>query len=495
VDDEEEFQLARTRAPVVATTPSRDSRSPTTSETPSETIARLNIHILELESLVHGETILNDDSDVMIALRSTLAEKDVQLAFLEKELRDKELQVAQYVGDMDEKDRLIAQLEIEIEEKAAYVQELQSMIQESAKLSDINTDTVAASASEPTEVKNSIESTHHPEAPLTPSKQTSVSPAQTESSMKDAEPVETPSAKSVFSPGDFPVMSSPKSSVGSPVPRYLTETVFAEAATIKKTGPVPPAPKLTMGIDTSKFGKKSPVLKGHRAASPTMPEIRSHIDFRKMSPEERKPFGNGPIVTVKMGPEAIGTVPKAMMMQCSYMAKEHFTNNANASSITFTEPMSKKAAQQHIRWMNELIFSEKVFSVSIDLSGAPGADRYNLEVIRAARVMGLNNIYVGHHTKHYCAKIREEALSHDLMSHIVQVHYPRNDPVFECLANNLVMQRQRRTIPEVASFEKFLEEHKALAAKMDDVEAKNRAIRARKVGVCAIFINKDLANH
>ncbi|KAF1958182.1 hypothetical protein CC80DRAFT_502974 [Byssothecium circinans] len=482
-DDEDDFPAM----PVAA--PSHDV--PT-----NNVITQLHQRIQELE---HTEAELADSDAKVVLLECTVDD-------LEQQLREKQLLVERYVEQVADKDRHIAELEQELDTKARDAYELQTKLDElssspapdseseSATLADIETKETVTVDSDTSHATNDI-----PALPSSKQEKAATEPANASASLRTSpmsEPETTevapnaPSTKSfepVFKADDFPTMSPPKSIDGSPAPRDHSEPVFATVETIKKSEPVPPPPKLKLGIDTSKFGKKTTAdvrmpnasRAGYlRPKSNVVPEIKPDIDIRRMTQAERFPFGNGPAVTLKLGNEVLGQVPKYMLAQVSHTAFNQWKSNPNATSITFpASSMNTEAAIKHIQWMNDLTRSERVFSVHLDMNEDDRKHRENLEVVRAARVMGINNIYIGHFTKHYCEKIRNNALSHALMSHIVEVAYPANDPIYDCLANNLVLQRIRRTIPDAASFEKFLEDHKDLAKKMDTIQARKAAPR------------------
>jgi hypothetical protein len=171
-----------------------------------------------------------------------------------------------------------------------------------------------------------------------------------------------------------------------------------------------------------------------------------------------------------MGNKSLGSVPKYMLMQCSHTANKHLTDNLEATSITFPEgSMDVSAAQAHIDWMNQHCFVAKVFSIELN---AENDDVKNLNIVRAARVLDLNNVYVGHFTKKYCDKIRRDDLSWKLLELIAALVNPKNDPIFECLANNIAQQRKLNNVADMEPMENFLQKYPVLAERIEQMERK-----------------------
>ncbi|KAF2686019.1 hypothetical protein K458DRAFT_416387 [Lentithecium fluviatile CBS 122367] len=109
----------------------------------------------------------------------------------------------------------------------------------------------------------------------------------------------------------------------------------------------------------------------------------------------------------------------------------------------------------------------KVFSISLNHEHT---DERNLNIVRAARVLGLNNTYVGHFTRQYCDKIREHDLNYELMGTIATLAYPGNDPIYDCLANNIANQRKRGTVSDPEGLKAFLDLHPTLMHKVEAIE-------------------------
>jgi hypothetical protein len=173
-----------------------------------------------------------------------------------------------------------------------------------------------------------------------------------------------------------------------------------------------------------------------------VPAIDPSKDIRHMGHSERVLFANGPEIDVMLGDTKLATLPKYILMQCSTKANKYFTDHADATSITFPESsMEAEFAKLHLSWMDEMTYQGRVYSVTLNAE----LDARNVKICQAARAMGLNNTYVGHFTKILCDKIRTNTSSTEFMSMICEVANAENDPVFECLVNNLANQQMNKT--------------------------------------------------
>ncbi|CAI6333556.1 unnamed protein product [Periconia digitata] len=290
------------------------------------------------------------------------------------------------------------------------------------------------------------------------------------------------SPTSPFSNADFPALSPNTTTNFGPV--------FVTRDTIKKSTPVPPPKKLTMGIDLSKFGKKPAPIP---TVSPTSPRQGSKSfapivvdpskDMRTMTVEQRFRLGNSRKVTVKLDSEPVGVVPMTMFMQCSRLANDYFTKNPLPDAMDFPEgSMTKAAAKTHVEWMRQHCHIQRVWSIRF--SGDGQTDRNNFEVIRAARVMGLHNMYVGHFTRHYCENIRnsKKFYSYEFMALVDEFAVPGNDPILDCLVANLRAFRNINAIPNVSEFREFLEQCKVLSSRFDMPKKKNGGDRKNESG-------------
>ncbi|KAF2249367.1 hypothetical protein BU26DRAFT_565018 [Trematosphaeria pertusa] len=449
--------------------------------------------IQELEDIVEAKIHRIED------LEGVVEEKDKLLDETKTHGHKNQLYMQELVAEVDEKDRRINQLETELEEKSVRVRELEANMAEKTEDTrevEKTEDKHEVQKSEDThEVEQpSIPNTEHTEpqstsseaisddvpTPATPPKAATETPATVTPEMVTPKSTpEAPIAGSLEKPTPEPFPSLIPSTPGSfPTPRD-GDPVFVTPETIKKAAPVPPAPKLRMGLDMTKYGKKpdpkaaaKPVGKWftpkRTTKSDAVPSINPNKDIRKMSREERELFGAGPTVSVLLGNETLGIMPKYMLMQCSEKAFQFFTENPNAMSMRFPAgSMDADSAKQHIDWMLMHTHCGRVFSVHL----APEhEDLKNLRITQAARVMGLNNIYVGHFTRQYCDKIRDHMPSQELMALIDEHAYPENDPIFDCLVNNIANQRQRGTLPHAEQFDEFLTKHAKLAAAIKKIE-------------------------
>ncbi|KAF3040723.1 hypothetical protein E8E12_007294 [Didymella heteroderae] len=260
--------------------------------------------------------------------------------------------------------------------------------------------------------------------------------------------------------------------------------VFATPATIKHTARPPTAPKLKIPVDLSKFVKKpaakTPAFKQKADSvssqatknSPTLTIIPSS-DIRTKRREERALFLNGPKVQVKLGDNILATLPKYILMQTSHKAFKHFTDRPDAT--TFVLPagsMDEIAAKTHLDWMKEMTYQGRVYFVT--LHSDEKFDDKNLQICRAARVLGINNMYIGHFTKIFCDRIRSNTASYEFLNKIAALACPGNDPLYNCLANNLADHRVRKAIKNSPELEALLQKYTGLQNRVQKIEERMR---------------------
>jgi hypothetical protein len=282
--------------------------------------------------------------------------------------------------------------------------------------------------------------------------------------------------------------------------------IFITKETLKVVPPAPKPRQLTFPIDMSKYGKK-PVTalsaerparslasttgrNGHTAPWGLLskqtdgkihvqPPFNSSADIRNMPHSERVMYGSGPSVIVRLGDVELKTLPQYALMQCSGKAMQHFKTNPEATSWTLpANSMDAEAAKFLLNWMEEMTYQGRVYSVTLNI--APAHDEKNMRICRAARVLGLSNKYVGHFTKHFCDRIRNKKGSYDFMKLVCELAYPENDPIFDCLANYLALQKATCSAEDKAMVKRLVSEHTVLRNKMEEIERKTGRSRTRK---------------
>lgn len=457
-DDEEEFLASFTSSgrmnELEKTVAAKDARITDILSLLQQKDAR----IADLESAIEKQSLRFSE------LEGTVDASIVQIKELEKDNHKRALHVQQLVADVDEKDRRIAVLESEIDEQYATIAELDSG-NDSTQVSSHGTPKISKSTSADTNPQKD-ELKHDTKEP----------PQHTVQPKAGNPPVDNIGVTS-------PTKTTPTTATG-PTVNLSAFPIFVTAATIKQTAPPPSAPKLKMAVDLSKFGKKSTTKsttsKRDSNATPLdakidgpAPTIDSSSDIRTKSREERALFANGPKVQVKMGETALATVPKYVLMQCSTKAFKHFSEIPNASTFDLpADAMDAAAASAHLVWMKEMTHQSRVYSIT--LHSDEKFDDMNLQICRAARVLGLNNMYVGHFTKIFCDRIRSNAASEAFLSKVATVAYPENDPIYDCLANNLANSRLQDTVGNPAAMEALLLNNEGLKIKVEKIEDRMR---------------------
>ncbi|KAF2621342.1 hypothetical protein BU25DRAFT_238358 [Macroventuria anomochaeta] len=412
------------------------------------------------------ESTFEEQKDRLTELQANTDALTTQIAELKKENHNKSLHVQKLVAEVNEKDRRIAALETEVDEHCATIAEL-----------DVGDSSTQVSSHDTPAVTKEV-GTSGTSSPKVKVREGEVGPAK-----KAAQPT----TKEVTTGDDAPVIPSPMfahTKTAGPTVNLSGFPIFATPATVKQTTPPPPAPMLKMPVDLSKFAKKpacktvTPRKKVEAASAEVVkdgpvPQIDPSSDIRTKSHEERVLFANGPKVQVRMGDISLATVPMYVLMQCSPKAFKHFSNNPDATSFTLPAgSMDANAATAHLEWMKEMTYQGRVYSVT--LYPDEKFDDKNLQICRAARALGLNNMYVGHFTKIFCDRIRSNAASYDFLSKVAALAYPENDPILDCLANNLANLRLRNAVKKHAGLEALLKKHTGLKDRVEKIEERMR---------------------
>ena len=471
------------------------------------TVVTKTLRIVELESSVQDKHHRISD------LEASSEDQYVHLEKLEEENKEKFLQMQELLRDIAKKDECIDVLRYELMQKNAMIHDLEPKAglgapsstnngEEVVVVEQTKVDTPIATESPDTEAVEIKEKTKVEKATSDTDISDSfeiVEAAQSEEHTKETVEIaakkEMPSAE-IVRDRSLGVSDSPNF--------YVTKN------TLKAVPPAPKPKTLTFPIDFSKYAKKpavstasSPAIQQPQLSSPvsiksghttpwgrsakqarvktdTKPTFNPSADIRKMPLSERVNFANGPDVVVKLGEINLRTIPKYVLMQCSGKAFQYFSTNPDATSWVFPAgSMDTDAAKVCLTWMDEMTFQGRVYSINI--SAVPGHDKKNLRICHAARIMGLNNTYVGHFTKQFCDRIRNYEVSYEFMDMVCDLAHPENDPIFECLSNNLVNQTKVGAVNNMAGLEKLVAKHAVLKAKMEQIGKKMEG-RMRKTG-------------
>lgn len=427
----------------------------------STSLQKKDDRIAELESALQKQNLRS------IELEETMGACTAQVEELTQENHKQALLVQQLVADVEEKDRCIAAFEAEIDERCATIAEL-----------DVTDDSTQMSSNGGAEARE-ISSTDITSSETEAKNEQVESSQQTPQHLVEQEPI---NSTAVVSSAETPFTTA----IG-PAVNLAAFPVFVTAATLKQTAPPPPAPKLKMPIDLSKFSKKvttKPVAPKNKSGSSPLvskkngpaPQINPSSDIRTKSYEERILFANGLKVEVKMGETVLATLPKYVLMQCSSKAFKYFSENPDVSSFHVPAgSMDAAAAKAHLEWMHDMTYQGRVYSIT--LNSDERFDDKNLQICRAARVLGLNNMYVGHFTKIFCDRIRSNAASDSFLSKVAAAAYPGNDPIYDCLANNLANSRLRKAVKNSAALDALLQSNEDLKIKVEKIEARMRKKR------------------
>lgn len=243
----------------------------------------------------------------------------------------------------------------------------------------------------------------------------------------------------------------------------------------------PPAPKLSFPIkklpqadrdEKTKAWVNQPV--NTSGASGKWSFGDSDRDLRDMSLAERSTLFRGPSVNILVGNETLRGFSRNMFMAASPKIRNYFTENPNETYIAFPAGSIAVPVLNILRDYFRAMGTQKtVFSLKL---------RYNwqqdLVIRRDCCYLGMDK-YVAHFTRQYCDKVREGFLSHENIGLIVK-NTNDDDPLFNCLANNLAVLRRRGNIPDPEKFEEFLKHCPRLAQAIGSIETRIQADREKR---------------
>lgn len=455
----------------------------------SATLQEKDTKIIELKAAVESQqTLIN-------SAQATAQASTKQVEGLEKENHKQFLHIQKLVAEVDEKDRRVAVLEAEVDEHCAMIARLDERLQKNETKSSLQQDQHAVESIKKDEPDSAVflqqeqdmvESLQEGEAESTPQHEQQMAEGLHKDEAKSDVPDEHQTVEEVKSIDTAPVQPVDANLTKPAGPAVNTSEfpVYSNTATVKQVAAPPSAPKLKMAVDLSKYAKKrsaaptpKPIVAEKQKAKATpvvsnkdvpAPKIDVSSDIRSMPIYQRSLFANGSQVQVKMGDVALATLPKYVLMQCSPKAFKHFTDSPTASTLDFPPNSMHPAATAKIfKWMDDMAHRGGNFSIS--LYHDEKADEKNLHTCRAARVLGLHNMYVGHFTRTYCDRIRA-GITIDLMAKMVELAYPENDPIYKCLVDNIAYHRFRGDAKEPEKLNLFVGKYADLKAKVEKIE-------------------------
>jgi hypothetical protein len=455
--------------------------------------------ITELKAKVESQQALINSAQAT-AMASTKQVKE-----LEKENHKQFLHIQKLVAEVDEKDRRIAVLEFEIDEHCATIARLDERLKKYEAESALQQEQYTVEGLQKDEPDSAVfmqqeqemvESLQEDDAESTPQHEQDVVERLQKVDATSDVPDEHQTVEKIKSVDTAPVqpVDATLAEPAGPAANTSEFPVYSNTATVKKTAAPPAAPKLKMAIDMSKYTKKrgpattpkptvtekkmdkvAPVVPNKDVPAP---KIDVSSDIRTMPLHQRALFENGPKMQVKMGDITLATLPKYFMMQCSHKAFKYFTDSPEASTLDFpANSMHPAATAKIFKWMEDMAHRGGAFSIS--LFHGEKADEKNIHTSRAARVLGLHNMYVGHFTRTYCDRIRA-GITLDLMAMIIHLSYPENDPIYKCLVESIAYHRIRGDTKEPEKLNLFLGKYADLKA---EVEKSEMGLKKKREGV------------
>lgn len=457
-----------------------DIQSPSTSIGPDTK----DSHIQRLE----GEVAAKDAC--IKALEGGARAQDTRTQGLSTTVEKKELHIKELVALSDEKARQTVQLVDELEQKSKQIQDLEDKVKAlenkvkalEGKVHHVPLDEPAAEYHTPetSTPENSAPKGVAP-VPFADSATPNNPPPKIFASVQTSPVARNEETTTATPPKPLTILTR------TPTPRDIIAPVFITPDMVKSVPPVAPAPVLTFPNKNLKEATAQPKLanlapatlkktatdaaKGAWSAAGWLPDVRN------LPYKQRKELGRGPKTCIVLGGVPIQGIPKKMLMQVSEMANDFFTKQPRANQIYLpANSMAMAAARELMAWVSDVCTSPKEFSVKLRfLSNTSDADAQNIAIMSAARYLGMST-YVRHFTRHYCDEIRRQMLSLDTIA-LIEKFFAVDDPVFECLVNNLAHHRSKQNLPGQEQFEEFIKDHPKLAAAM---EKANEAILQKR---------------
>jgi hypothetical protein len=261
---------------------------------------------------------------------------------------------------------------------------------------------------------------------------------------------------------EYPALYTSRSTPPFPVtsgPQFLSNEMIQK---LRAAPPAPPCKDFDIAIknggrivkgpqtrvtesNASKKGSTSPkscaMLRPVKTA--TIPVVDPEKDVRTYySRESRLPFANGRDLPVMSGSKNLGTVPEYMYRQCSSTGNALLTKIPTTDCLTVAKDSANEGALvKIIDWLNDICHSRYFRMISFTET----EDLENLEFCRAARVLGLNDRYVGHITRRFQKRIRDAVPSKELITSITKRAGPANDDIYNALVDNMAYRRRRGT--------------------------------------------------
>ncbi|KAF2729620.1 hypothetical protein EJ04DRAFT_588402 [Polyplosphaeria fusca] len=440
---------------------------------------------------------LKDDEEELMALKAEhatmLEAKDRRIDELEHDNRERNCRIGELDLELQKKESRISALEHMVEKLKDQIAEKEleyanlANSKRSAESDNKNSDNATEDAKLEEKIEISVPTTT---LNVAEPKHLDVSPTTTKATSLDSDECRTQSSNTSVEKDSIPKKAS-TSADGPTASSTAIEGISALSATSPKSklahNSVPkPAPVLKFpGENKIQSHLKSlPMMAPTKPAFIPQPAVSKNgwtgssknLDIRDMTLGQRVELFRGPSVAIYIGQHPLRGAPKHMLMQASKSANAYFTEYPQAESVHFPiNSMAFPAVKHIVDWLIDMGSCKKVYSIPL----LPDKFLENLSIRRAARVLGMDR-YVNHFTKNYCDYIRAQMPTLDELA-IIEKFCAQNDPLFECLVNNLAHKQIKGEIPNTEGFEKFLEKHGKLAVEIKDSCAKILKSRRNRV--------------
>ncbi|KAF2711030.1 hypothetical protein K504DRAFT_532743 [Pleomassaria siparia CBS 279.74] len=179
---------------------------------------------------------------------------------------------------------------------------------------------------------------------------------------------------------------------------------------------------------------------------------------RKVKPE----INMGNDITVLLGDKDMGKTPEYVLRRYSKVAAEMFIEQPGVDVVKFTAySMDAVALAEILRWMNDVTSTRNKPSIRQreDLQKFDDTtDLENLEVCRAARMLGLHDKYTANLAFHFCDRIRKGLISRALIAMISDFRHEINETIFDCLVHDLAERCLSGEIKKGSAYDALIRE-------------------------------------
>lgn len=211
----------------------------------------------------------------------------------------------------------------------------------------------------------------------------------------------------------------------------------------------------------------------------SLSERQPLVDIRTLSLEERKRLAQGPKISIHEHGIFLLAIPENLLLATSQKWQNRIAScPVPIDSINILSVKAYSLLYSVLKWLLRNTRSEafKPLPVFEDLES-------NLQLCRAARLIGLEDYYVEHIIQKYAVYGQQEMPRFLFISMAESYALDQEDPFLRMAAKQLCrLRRYRNGIPDESTFEAWLKDHdlvRLVMAVIDEEMAKERRMRAQ----------------